>query len=100
MSRAVVHGDTVYLAGLTDATVGQSVADKPRKSWQIDNLLGQGGTDKTKLVQATIWLQDIRTVDEFNKVDAWSSRSNPGAPASRQATIEGKMIEIQVTAAR
>ena len=88
MSRVVVHEDTVYLAGLTaDATVGKSVGEQTREILdRIDGLLKQGGTDKTKLVQATIWLQDIRTVDEFNKVwDAgWSPARPPHAPASRQ----------------
>jgi enamine deaminase RidA (YjgF/YER057c/UK114 family) len=70
MSRVVVHNDTVYLAGLTaEATVGQSVAEQTKEILgRIDNLLKQGGTDKSKLLQATIWLQDIRVVDEFNKV--------------------------------
>ena len=72
--RVVVHNDTVYLAGLTaDATAGKSVGEQTTEILgKIDGLLKQGGTDKSKLVQATIWLQDIRTVDEFNKVwDAW-----------------------------
>ncbi len=74
MSRVVVHNDTVYLAGLTaDKTAGQSVGDQTKEILgKIDGLLKQGGTDKSKLLQAVIWLQDIRTVDEFNKVwDAW-----------------------------
>src|SRR4029079_6596369 len=74
MSRVVVHNDTVYLAGLTaDATAGQSVGEQTKEILaKIDGLLKQGGTDKSKLLQATIWLQDIRVVDEFNKVwDAW-----------------------------
>ena len=74
MSRVVVHNDTVYLAGLTaDKTAGQSVAEQTREILEkIDGLLKQGGTDKSKLLQAVIWLQDIRVVDEVNKVwDAW-----------------------------
>jgi len=105
MSRAVVHGDTVYLAGLTaDATVGKSVAEQTREILdKIDHLLKQGGTDKTKLVQATIWLQDIRTVDEFNKVwDGWVVAGQTPARACIEARLQSpaKMIEIQVTAAR
>ena len=70
MSRVVVHNGTVYLAGLTaEKTVGQSIAEQTREILErIDQLLAVGGTDKTKLLQAVIWLQDIRTVDEMNKV--------------------------------
>jgi enamine deaminase RidA (YjgF/YER057c/UK114 family) len=40
----------------------------------IDRNLAKAGTDKTKLLRATIWLSDIRTVDDMNKVwDAWVS---------------------------
>jgi enamine deaminase RidA (YjgF/YER057c/UK114 family) len=105
MSRVVVHGDTVYLAGLTaDATVGKSVGEQTAEILaKIDALLKQGGTDKSKLVQATIWLQDIRTVDDFNKVwDSWVVPGQTPARACIEARLQSpaKMIEIQVTAAR
>ena len=59
MSRVVVHNDTVYLAGLTaDKAAGQSVAEQTREILaKIDGLLAQGGTDKSKLLQAVIWLE-------------------------------------------
>ncbi len=105
MSRCVVHGDTVYLAGLTaDATVGKSVAEQTREILaKIDGLLKQGGSDKSKMLQAVIWLQDIRTVDEFNKVwDAWVVAGSTPARACIEARLQSpaKAIEIQVTAAR
>lgn len=105
MSRCVVHGDTVYLAGLTaDATIGQSVAEQTKEILaKIDGLLKQGGSDKSKMLQAVIWLQDIRTVDEFNKVwDAWVVAGSTPARACIEARLQSpaKAIEIQVTAAR
>jgi enamine deaminase RidA (YjgF/YER057c/UK114 family) len=105
MSKVVVHGDTVYLAGLTaDKTVGQSVAEQTREILAaIDALLAQGGTDKTKLLQATIWLQDIRTVDEMNKVwDAWVAPGCTPARACIEARLQSpaKMVEIRVTAGK
>src|SRR4030081_720142 len=70
MSKVVVHGDTVYLAGLTaNKTVGQSLAEQSTEILAlIDRFLAKAGTDKSKLLTATISLSDIRTVDEFNKV--------------------------------
>jgi len=105
LSRVVVHGDTVYVAGLTaDKAAGQSVAEQTREILgAIDGLLAKAGTDKSKLVQATIWLQDIRTVDEMNKVwDAWVVPGSTPARACIEALLQGpdKKIEIQVTAAR
>ena len=105
MSRVVVHGNTVYLAGLTaHKSVGQSVAEQTQEILAaIDGLLAQAGTDKSKLLQATIWLQDIRTVDEMNKVwDAWVTPGEAPARACIEARLQSpaKMVEIRVIAAR
>src|SRR5437660_9051793 len=105
LSRVVVHGDTVYLAGLTaDKSAGQGVGAQTQEILAaIDALLAKAGTDKSKLLQATIWLQDIRTVDEMNKVwDAWVPSGCALARACIEARLQSpaKMVEIRVTAAR
>jgi enamine deaminase RidA (YjgF/YER057c/UK114 family) len=105
ISRVVVHGDTVYLAGLmADKTAGQSVAAQTQEILAtIDGLLAKAGTDKSKLLQATVWLQDIRTVDEMNKVwDAWVPQGCAPARACVEARLQSpaKMVEIRVTAAK
>ncbi len=105
MSEAVIHGDTVYLAGqVADKTVGQSVkAQAAEVLAQIDALLAQAGTDKSKILSATIVLTDIRTFAEMNEV--WEGWVVPGATPAR-ATIEAKLagpdygIEIIVIAAK
>jgi enamine deaminase RidA (YjgF/YER057c/UK114 family) len=105
MSRIVIHGDTVYLAGLTaNKTTGQSLGAQTEEILAlIDGLLAKARTDKSKLLKATIWLSDIRTVDEMNKVwDAWVPPGCAPARACIEALLQGpeKKIEIQVTAAR
>ena len=56
MSQAVVHGDTVYLAGVVaNEAPGASIADQTRAILsRIDDLLAQAGSDKSKLLTATI----------------------------------------------
>ncbi len=105
MSKVVVHGDRVYLAGLTaDKALSQGLAEQTREILSlIDGFLAKAGTDKSKLLTATIWLSDIRTVDEMNKVwDAWVVPGSTPARACVEALLQGpeKKIEIQVTAAR
>src|SRR5947209_19542753 len=105
LPRVVVHGDTVYVAGLTaDKTAGQSVGAQTQEILgAIDGLLAKAGTDKSKLLQATAWLQDIRTVDEMNKIwDAWVPAGCAPARACIEARLQSptKMVEIRVTAAR
>ncbi len=105
MSGAVVHGDTVYLAGQVAKTkAGASVGEQTQEILSIiDGLLAQAGTDKTKLLMANIWLTDISTFDEMNAVwDAWVPKGNtPG-----RATVEAKLaaaplkVEIAIIAAK
>ena len=104
MSQAVVHGDTVYTAGVVaQGAPGASVADQTKDILAtLDSLLSQAGTDKTKLIMGTIWLSDIATFNEMNEVwDAWVVE---GATPVR-ACVEAKLaspkfaVEIQLTAA-
>ncbi len=104
MSQAVVHGNTVYLVGLTADDTSQDVKGQTAQILvKIDALLAEAGTDKSKLLSANIWLTDIGTWSQMNEVwDAWVSPGN--APA--RATVEAKLarpgwkVEIMVQAAR
>ncbi len=88
MSRVVVHNDTVYLAGLTaDATVGQSVAEQTKEILaKIDGLLQQGGTDKSKLLQATICCRTSASSTNSTRsgTPGWWRDRRRRAPASRR----------------
>ena len=105
MSKAVVHGDTVYLSGIVaDAPKGKSMAEQTKNILsQIDGFLARAGSDKSKLLSANIWITDMAKFAEMNAVwDAWVA---PGhAPA--RATVEAKLaspdyvVEIMVVAAR
>ena len=58
MSQAVIHNKTVYLAGQVGS--GATVAIQTREILgAIDALLAEAGTDKKRLLSATIWLTDI-----------------------------------------
>ena len=105
MSRAVVHGDTVYLAGLTaEKTAGQSVGDQTKEILErIDGYLKQAGTDKSKLLSANIWITDMAKFAEMNAVwDAWVSPGNTPARATVEAKLAapGYHVEIMVVAAK
>ncbi len=74
MSQAVIHGSTIYLAGqVADQAKGKSVSDQTKEILAtIDRLLAEAGSDKTKILSATIYLADIATFAEMNAVwDAW-----------------------------
>ena len=87
MSQIVIHGDTVYLAG-------QVALDKPGGSFaeqtqnildRIDALLKEAGSDKSKLLSATIWLSDMRGFEDMNAVwDAWLPEGCAPGPGHRR----------------
>jgi len=101
MSEAVVHGSTVYLAGQVAKGEGVTAQTKAVLG-QIDALLAEAGTDKTKILSATIYLADIATFGEMNAVwEAWVPQGNTPARATLEAalaTTEYK-VEIVVVAA-
>ena len=91
MSKAVVHGNTVYTAGqVADKTVGKSVAEQTQEIVDLlDALLAEAGTDKTKILSATIYLADISTFAEMNSVwDKWVVQGHTPA----RATLEAKLV--------
>jgi enamine deaminase RidA (YjgF/YER057c/UK114 family) len=104
MSQAVIHGNTVYLAGqVALGAPGAPVADQTREVLgRIDALLAEAGSDKAKLLSATIWLSDIETFAEMNEVwDAWVVPSAVPARACIEARLAAPQftVEIAVVAA-
>jgi enamine deaminase RidA (YjgF/YER057c/UK114 family) len=103
MSQAVIHGNTVYLAGQVGAP-GKSVAEQTRAILgQIETLLAETGSEKAKILSATIWLADMADFAEMNGVwDAWLDGKDAPARATgeaRLATPDYK-VEIIIVAAR
>ena len=104
MSEAVIHNGMVYLAGMVaETTVGKSVKEQTKDILsQIDDILKQAGSDKTKILKANIWLTDIKTWADMNTVwDKWVSPGNTPARATVEAKLAapGLRVEIMVQAA-
>ena len=103
MSQAAIQGTTVYLAGQVADDPSQDVAGQTRQILaSIDRLLDEAGSDKTRILSATIYLAEIGTFAQMNSVwDTWVARGHTPA----RATVEAKLaapaykVEIQVVAA-
>jgi enamine deaminase RidA (YjgF/YER057c/UK114 family) len=103
-SDLVIHGNTAYFSGyVPETSIGQSVTEQTRDILgQIEQSLIEIGSDKSRLLQATIWLKDMSFYDEMNAVwDAWVVKGETPA----RACVESKLadpdyaLEIQVIAA-
>lgn len=106
MSQAVIHNGIVYLSGQVAAgTPGASVTIQTKEILaSIDALLVAAGTDRGRLLTAMIWLTDMATFAEMNKVwEAWvvagSAPTRATVSSPHLASAEFK-IEIAVTAAQ
>jgi len=99
MSQVVVHGDTAYLAGqvaenAAGAPAGKQMEDILRR---IDELLAEVGSDKSKLLSATIWLADIRDYDAINVAwDAWLVEGSAPARACVEAKLASPKFTVEV----
>jgi enamine deaminase RidA (YjgF/YER057c/UK114 family) len=101
MSQAVVHGNTVYLAGQVGEGEGVEAQTKDILA-SIDKLLAQVGSDKTKILQAIIWLADMSDFGAMNKAwEAWVPQGHTPARATGEAKLAAPQykVEIIVTAA-
>ncbi len=105
ISDMVIHGNIVYLAGqVAEEPVSPSVYEQTRNVLkQIDELLAQAGTDKSRILKANVWLSDIATFGEMNRAwREWVAKGQAPARATVEARLAGSMwqVEIMVTAAK
>ena len=104
LSRAVEYHGFVYLAGVTARDLSADVGGQTTEVLaQIDALLEQHGTDTTRLLQAQIWLKDIRDRDAMNAVwTAWLPAGQAPVRACVQANMADPrhLVEIMVTACK
>lgn len=102
MSRCVVKGDTVYVAGLTASDATADIQGQTRQILdKIDGYLAMAGTDKSKLLQANLWITDMANFAGMNEVwNAWVDPENPPVRACVRADLARPelLVEIMVTA--
>jgi enamine deaminase RidA (YjgF/YER057c/UK114 family) len=103
LSEASVYGDRMYLSGMIPEDTSLDITGQVKQALaEIDALLARGGSDKTKILSAVIWLSDIADFTAMNAVwDAWVVPGRTPARATVQAKLnDPKMkVEIMVVAA-
>jgi enamine deaminase RidA (YjgF/YER057c/UK114 family) len=77
-SKVVEANGFVFTAGIVADDIKQDAKGQTQQILkEIDRLLKVGGTDKTKVVSATIWVTDIRHRDPMNEAwNAWTGGEN------------------------
>src|SRR5260370_304453 len=89
LSEASVYGNWMYLSGMIPEDTSLDITGQAKQALaEIDALLAKGGSDKARILTATIWLADIADFTVMNAVwDAWVV---PGEAPAR-ATVQAKM---------
>ena len=97
MSQAVVHNGTIYLAGQVGKP-GESVTEQTKAVLAgIDDLLARCGSDKTKILQATIWLASMDDFAEMNAVwDSWVPAGHTPARATGESALATPDYKVEI----
>lgn len=103
LSEATILANRIYLSGMIPEDTSLDIAGQVRQALaEIDSLLAKGGSDKTKILSAVIWLADIGDFAAMNAI--WDSWIVPGQAPAR-ATVQARLndpamkVEIMVVAA-
>jgi enamine deaminase RidA (YjgF/YER057c/UK114 family) len=102
-SKAVIHGDTIYMSGIVadDTTVGMKQQTEEVLA-KIDAVLAEAGSDKTKIVSSVVYMSDMDLKSEMN--EAWMEWMDPAFPPARAGVgvvlTPGHLVEIMCTAVK
>jgi enamine deaminase RidA (YjgF/YER057c/UK114 family) len=98
LSQAVVHGDTVYVAGQVAGDASADTAGQTRQILeQIDALLAQGGSDKDRILWANVWLADMADFAAMNEVwEAWIPKGQTPARATVEAKLAAPQYRVEI----
>lgn len=102
-SDAVVYNGLVFVSGMVPNTPSADVATQSREVLdKIERILEQAGSDRSKLLSATIWLANIDDYKAFNSVwNDWVIKEKQPSRACTQARLAVPgAVEVAVVAAQ
>jgi enamine deaminase RidA (YjgF/YER057c/UK114 family) len=105
MSRAVSYGGLIFVGGQVADDRSQDIKGQTEQVLaKVDGYLAKMGVDKSRVLNAQIWLKDIaRDFNGMNEVwDAWAADGHAPARATVQAQLgtTDMLVEIAITAAK
>ncbi|CDF40615.1 unnamed protein product [Chondrus crispus] len=96
--QATIHNGTVYLAGQVGRAADRSTYGQTEEILRkVDALLAEAGTDKSRVLSATVWMTDIAEADEMNRAwDAWVDKQNMPVRATVQSRLVADDITVEI----
>lgn len=101
-SRAVATDDLVFTVAVTPANEPDIYRQTESALKRIDESLGLCGTDKSKILQATVYINDIALKKEMDRAwNEWVDTKNPPQRACLGVALEPPhLVEIVIVAAK
>lgn len=100
LSHAVAHGNTLYVAGQVANDYNGSIEKQTAEVLEnIDKLLAEAGTSKSKVLYCQVILNNIADFAAMNSVyDAWIDPANPPARACIEARLAHPSLKVEIIA--
>ncbi|HEU4378024.1 MAG TPA: RidA family protein [Hyphomicrobiaceae bacterium] len=100
-SRAVAYGGIVYAVATAKDKAAPLYEQTRDALAQIDATLAQAGSDKSRILRATVYITDMSRKPDMDRAwDEWVDRANPPQRACIGVALADKdLVEILVTAA-
>jgi len=92
-----IYGGVAYVAGMC-GTKDDPIRDQVRVALEkVDRWLASAGTDKSRILSATVWLSKLEHFDAMNEVwEAWIDPENPPSRATGIAAPAGEGLDVEV----
>ena len=97
-SKIVIHNGTIYLSG----QVGNAEDDLATQTLtcleKVEALLNEVGSDKSKMLSATVWISSMDNFDAMNQVwNKWFEGVQPPARACGESALARPELLVEVT---
>ena len=98
LSQAVVHGNTVYLAGMVASDPSADAKGQTEQILRkIDETLAAVGSHKSKLLSATVYVANMGVYADMNAAwDAWVDPANTPARATVEARLASPKSLVEI----
>ena len=98
MSQIVIHNQTIYLSGQVGG-IDEDVATQTLTCLnKVEELLEEVGSNKSKILSATVWLKNIKDFAAMNDVwDEWFADTQPPARACGESVLAHPDLLVEVT---
>ena len=98
MSQIVTHNQIIYLSGQVGNSEDDIKAQTSTCLEKVEKLLQEVGSDKSKLLSATVWLKSMSDFAAMNEVwDKWFEGVQPPARACGESALARPELLVEIT---